>query len=157
MDIVGDHGLTTAVHPHWGMAISRRGHVERMLESCEAGLCLDTGHIHLAGTDPIDIARLAPERIDHVHLKDVDESLAEQVRSGQLAFRQAVIDGMFKPLGAGAIDIGGLIRFLESSGYRGWYVLEQDCALEREPAPGQGPRADAETSVAFLRALDTQL
>ena len=157
MNTVGEHGLTTAVHPHWGMAIARQHQVERMLETCEAGVCLDTGHLYLAGCDPLDIARLAGDRIDHVHLKDVDDLMADRVRSGELPFRQAVIDGMFKPLGAGGIDMGGLIRYLERHGYRGWYVLEQDCALEHDPEPGEGPRNDAEASVAYLERLAADL
>lgn len=157
MATVSEHGLSTALHPHWGMAIARKHHVERLLESCEVGVCLDTGHLYLAGCDPLDIARLAGDRIDHVHLKDVDDALADRVRGGQLGFRQAVIDGIFKPLGAGGVDIDGLIRHLEADSYRGWYVLEQDTALARDPAPGEGPLVDAETSVAYLEALAGEL
>ena len=152
-DIVGNEGLTTALHPHWGMAIETGSDVERLLESCDVGLCLDTGHLYLAGTDPVDIAKLASSRIHHVHLKDVDESFAEKVRSGEAKFRQSVIDGMFTPLGDGDVDISGVIRTLEDAGYRGWYVLEQDKALSDDPAPGAGPRVDAVTSVAYLRDL----
>ncbi len=157
IEVIGEHGLSTAVHPHWGMAIARQKHVERMLESCDAHVCLDTGHLYLAGCDPLDIARLAGDRIDHVHLKDVDDRLAERVRSGELPFRRAVIEGMFRPLGAGGVDIGGVIRHLEGGGYRGWYVLEQDCALTGEPAPGEGPRSDAVASVAYLERVAATL
>jgi inosose dehydratase len=148
-----DHGLATAVHPHWGMAISRENEVERMLGCSEAGLCLDTGHLFLSGCDPLDIAKMAGDRVIHVHLKDVDDSMAERVRAGELPFRQAVIDGMFKPLGSGVVDIDGVIRHLEANNYRGWYVIEQDCALAEDPAPGAGPVADAASSVAFLERL----
>lgn len=156
-DIVGDEGMMTALHPHWGMAIQTGTHVERLLESCDVGLCLDTGHLYLAGADPVEIARLASSRIRHVHLKDVDGTFAERVRSGEARFRQSVIDGMFTPLGRGDVDIAGVIRTLERAGYRGWYVLEQDTALSGEPAPDEGPRADAMISVAYLRDLASQL
>jgi inosose dehydratase len=135
------------------MTIETGAHVERLLESCDVGLCLDTGHLYLAGTDPVDIAKLASNRIHHVHLKDVDESFAEKVRSGEAKFRRSVIDGMFTPLGEGDVDIAGVIRTLESAGYRGWYVLEQDKALSDDPAPDAGPQVDAATSVSFLRDL----
>ncbi|MCP3989294.1 MAG: TIM barrel protein [Actinomycetia bacterium] len=157
MNNAEDHGLSTAIHPHWGMAIASEAHVERMLGCCEVGLCLDTGHLFLAGCDPLDIAKLAGDRVNHVHLKDVNDTMAERVRSGQLPFRQAVIDGMFQPLGAGSVDIGGLIRHLEANGYQGWYVLEQDCALAEDPAPGDGPVADAMSSVAYLERLAAEL
>lgn len=153
VDVIGDHGLTTSIHPHWGMAVCSQDDVERVLESCDTGLCLDTGHLYLAGADPLDIARMASGRIDHVHLKDVDDHLAERVRAGELVYRQAVVDGMFQPLGAGGVDFEALIRHLEHSGYRGWYVLEQDRALSGDPAPGTGPRHDVEISVAHLQQI----
>lgn len=156
-DVVGNQGLATALHPHWGMAIATGEHTERLLESCDVGLCLDTGHLYLAGTDPVDIAKLAASRVHHVHLKDVDEGFAERVRSGEARFRQSVIDGMFTPLGDGDVDIAGVIGTLERAGYRGWYVLEQDKALSADPAPGEGPKTDAQISVEYLRELASKL
>lgn len=150
-------GVTTALHPHWGMAIERQRHVERVLESSDVDLCLDTGHLFVAGADPVAIAELAPGRIRHVHLKDVDAEAAARVRSGQVGFRRAVADGMFTPLGSGDVDIAGVIRRLEAGGYRGWYVLEQDTVLSRAPAPGTGPVEDARVSVEFLDRLADDL
>lgn len=152
-DLVAEVGLDTALHPHWGMAIATGRHVERVIGSSSVGLCLDTGHLYLADTDPVDVARAARGRVLHVHLKDVVPALADKVRSGDVPFRQAVIDGLFTPLGRGGVDIAGVIRTLEADGYRGWYVLEQDVSLPAEPAPGGGPKADAIESVAFLRRL----
>lgn len=151
--IAADSGLATAVHPHWGMAIERPHHIDRLLESSSAGLCLDTGHIFLGGGDAVEVARRATGRVIHVHLKDVDADTAAGVRSGQVPFRQAVIDGMFVPLGLGAVDIAGVIEELEAGGYRGWYVLEQDVSLAGDPGPDGGPKANAVQSIEFLRRL----
>ena len=93
----------------------------------------------------------------HVHLKDLDESLAERVRAGDLAFRQAVIDGLFLPLGDGRVDIGGFVAALEADGYEGWYVIEQDVVLDSEPEAGQGPVIAAERSFAFLESIANDL
>jgi inosose dehydratase len=153
VEVVADAGLQTALHPHWGMAIATGRHVERLLGSSTVGLCLDTGHLYLAGTDPVEVARMARGRVLHVHLKDVVPALGDKVRSGEVPFRQAVIDGLFTPLGRGGVDIAGVIKTLEADGFRGWYVLEQDVSLPAEPAPGAGPKADAIESVAFLRQL----
>lgn len=154
-DIVGAAGLRTALHPHWGMAIETAAHIDRLLDASSVGLCLDTGHAYLAGADPVDIARRARGRVLHVHLKDVDPGRAEQVRRGDVPFRQAVIDGLFVPLGDGGVDIAGVIRVLEADGYTGWYVLEQDVSLRASPPPGAGPKADAIESLAYLRGLPT--
>jgi inosose dehydratase len=151
--IVGDAGLQTALHPHWGLAIASRPDIDRLLDSSDVGICLDTGHAYLGGADPVDVAKAAKERVIHVHLKDVDPAKAERVRNGEVPFRQAVIDGLFVPLGEGGVDIAGVIATLEEQGYRGWYVLEQDVSLKSDPPPGSGPKADAIDSVAYLRGL----
>ncbi|GMQ84736.1 MAG: sugar phosphate isomerase/epimerase [Acidimicrobiia bacterium] len=153
IQIVSGHGLRTALHPHWGMAVVRQDHVERVLEQSRVDLCIDTGHLVLAGADPVAIAKAAAGRVIHVHLKDLDEGLARLVRSGDLAFRQAVIDGLFLPLGGGSVDIRGFIETLEAQGYEGWYVIEQDTVLETEPESGEGPVVAAAQSFAFLEDL----
>ena len=52
------------------------------LTGSSVDLCLDTGHLLIGGTDPAELARQAPERIAHVHLKDVDARLARRVQDG---------------------------------------------------------------------------
>lgn len=156
-DVVQENGLTTGLHPHWGMAIERPDHIERLLDSCDVNLCLDTGHLFLGGADLVEVARSAAGRVVHVHLKDVDAGFAERVRVGETSFKQAVVNGLFRPLGQGDVDIAGLIRELESAGFDKWYVVEQDTSLTEEPAPGQGPKADAEISVRFLEKLGEKL
>jgi inosose dehydratase len=151
--VVGDAGLQTALHPHWGLAIATGPDIDRLLGSSDVGLCLDTGHAYLGGADPVEVARAAKGRVLHVHLKDVDAAKAERVRNGDVPFRQAVIDGLFVPLGEGGVDIAGVIATLEDQGFRGWYVLEQDVSLKSDPLPGSGPKADAIDSVAYLRSL----
>ncbi len=59
-----------------------------------------------------------PERIEHAHLKDVDADLAAKVQSGELTYTQAVAAGMYVPLGAGDVDIAGIVKALEDNGYR---------------------------------------
>jgi inosose dehydratase len=157
IEIASHHGLRTALHPHWGMAVVDDSHVSRVLENSNVELCIDTGHLALAGADPVEIARRASGRVAHVHLKDLDESLAERVRAGDLAFRQAVIDGLFLPLGDGHLDIGGFVAALEADGYEGWYVIEQDVVLDSEPEAGQGPVIAAERSFAFLEGIANDL
>ena len=152
--IATDEGLTVALHQHWGMVIEKPHHVERLISDSEVEFCLDTGHLYLGGADPVAIARATAGRVAHVHLKDVDEEMAKEVRSGKLPFRQSVIDGIFKPLGAGAVDIAGFVATLEAAGFDGWYVLEQDKVLDADPAPGEGPVVDAKRSFEYLAGLN---
>lgn len=150
------HGLAMTLHPHAGTVIERRREVERLLADSEVALCLDTGHLAIGGTDPVQLARSAPERVVHVHLKDVDAALAGRVADSDLAFTEAVRQGVFRSLGQGSVDLAALVGVLDGAGYGGWYVLEQDVMLDREPAAGQGPVADVRASIDALRPLATR-
>jgi inosose dehydratase len=150
VDIAGERGLTVAVHPHYGTAIERPEHIERFLERSDAPLCLDTGHVLVGGGDPLKVAEAARGRVAHAHMKDADVRLAERVRSGELGYAEAVRAGMYRPLGAGDLDVRGIVRTLDDAGYRGWFVLEQDTVLDRAPDTGTGPLAAAAASMDFL-------
>jgi inosose dehydratase len=147
-DLVRDNGMTPTLHPHVGTAIEDRAAVLRLLESSDIALCLDTGHLVIGGTDPLELVRAAADRIAHVHLKDIRHSVASTVRD--TSYIDAVRRGLYAPLGDGDLDIAGMVDALESAGYNGWYVLEQDAALPGEPAPGEGPVRDVARSIAFL-------
>lgn len=155
--IAAGHGVTVALHPHWGMAVQGQASVDAVIDRSDVGFCVDTGHLALAGVDIASTIERARGRIHHIHLKDVDMDAAEKVRSGRVGFRQAVIDGMFLPLGMGGVDIAGTIVALEKQGFDGWYVIEQDLALDEDPAPGEGPIENAIQSMRFLHELANQV
>jgi len=146
-------GHHAVLHPHVGTVVERGDEVARIVDGSDIGLCLDTGHLLIGGIDPLALARSAPDRIAHVHLKDVDAALARRVRAGETSYTSAVQDGIYRPLGQGDIDITGIIDTLEGAGYDGWYVLEQDTVLTADPEPGAGPRADVRACLAFLEAV----
>jgi inosose dehydratase len=153
-EAAGERGITAALHPHVGTIVERPAEVARVLDGSSIPLCLDTGHLLVGGTDPARLAAEVPARIGHVHLKDVDAALAAWVRSGELTYTGAVAAGMYRPLGRGDVDVAAAVRSLEAAGYAGWYVMEQDVVLSREPAPGDGPLAEVRASLAFMRELD---
>jgi inosose dehydratase len=145
-------GVLATLHPHVGTVVEGPQEVDRVLAGSSVPLCLDTGHLLIGGTDPLELARTAPDRIAHVHLKDVDAELARRVQAGEVTYTEAVRDGIYRPLGDGDIDIPGIIGALTTAGYTGWYVMEQDTILGAEPAPGAGPLGDVLRSVAFMEA-----
>jgi inosose dehydratase len=147
------HGLTLALHPHYGTAIESSAQVARLLDSSPVRLCLDVGHLAVGGADPLEVARRANGRVAHVHLKDVEAGLARRVRDRALGYREAVRAGLYTPLGKGSACIAEIVRLLEGSGYAGWYVLEQDLVLDERPPQGAGPSEDAARSLAFLKGL----
>jgi inosose dehydratase len=152
--MVAARGLRLAVHPHVGTLIERDDAVQRLLATSDVGWCLDTGHLLIGGTDPVDFVRRNGARIVHVHLKDVDASLAARVRAGELSLVEATQQGLFKPLGEGDARIAEVLRALDDVGYERWLVLEQDTAITGpEPPDGDGPVLDVERSIEYLNAL----
>jgi len=142
-------GVIAALHPHVGTMVETRDDVERVLADSGVGLCVDTGHLLVGGTDPVALTRDHVERVVHVHLKDVRREVADLVRTGELSYAEAIPRGLYAPLGQGDIDVSALVRALEDSGYTGWYVLEQDIMLDAQPE-GDGPLADVRTSLQHL-------
>jgi inosose dehydratase len=132
--------------------IENRAEVETVLAGSHVGLCVDTGHLLVGGTDPVSLARKHAGRVVHVHLKDVDAAVARRVQAGELTYGEGVSEGLYTPLGGGDVDIAALVNALEHAGYTGWYVLEQDVKLDRDPE-GEGPMSDVRASLAFLQEV----
>lgn len=152
--VAAGRGVKVSFHPHAGTAVESRDQVNRLLDACDVDLCLDTGHLLLGGTDPVELARRAGRRISHVHLKDVDLDIATSVRAGELSYSKAVRDGLYRPLGEGDLDVSAVVTALRDVGYQGWFVLEQDTALTAETEPADGPGAAARQSLEYFRRID---
>ncbi len=153
LDRIADHaasrGVEASLHPHMGTMIESGPETRRVIQGSHIGLCVDTGHLAAAGSDPGEIVAANPDRVRHVHLKDVDSELAARVVDGSLTFTDAVREGLFVPLGTGNVDVSGIVDTLEGAGYQGWYVLEQDVMLPGEPL-GDGPVADVRHCLDYL-------
>jgi inosose dehydratase len=150
--LAASRGVRAVLHPHVGTMVETGEEVRQVLDGSRVSLCLDTGHLLIGGTDPAELARQAPERIAHVHFKDVDARLARQVQDGRLTYTHGVREGMYRPLGSGDVDVPAIVGSLRARGYDGWYVLEQDTILTGEPR-GDGPLADVRASAEHLRSV----
>jgi inosose dehydratase len=151
-----EQGLVATLHPHVGTMIESGDETQRVLDGCGIGLCLDTGHLLIGGGDPVAVATGHPERIAHIHLKDVRLDRARQVQTGALSYTEAVGGGLYAPLGDGDVDIAAIVTAVESRGYAGWYVLEQDTILTGDPGSDPGvadPLDDVRASVAYIGAV----
>ena len=144
-DAAAARGVTATLHPHVGTMVETGEETERVLAGSGIGLCLDTGHLLIGGGDPVALAGEHPDRVAHVHLKDVDAGLgrAGARRATRLHRRRARRD--VPPARARATSTSPpSSRTLEDSGYDGWYVLEQDTILAatRRRRRAAGRRAD---------------
>ncbi|MFI9509906.1 TIM barrel protein [Nocardia sp. NPDC052566] len=151
-DIAAGHGLRTVLHPHVGTHVESEAEVERFLADSDLDICLDTGHLLIGGTDPVRLAQRHAPRIGHIHLKDVRGEIADEVRSGRVEYSDAVGRGLYVPLGDGDVDIDALVQALHAAGYQGWYVIEQDTALQPTDS-AQLPSRDAERSLQYLAGI----
>jgi inosose dehydratase len=144
------HKLRLAVQPRYGSMIQGPSDIERLLVGTEALLCIDVGQLVLVGADPVEVLELAAGRIQHVHLNDIDEHLATQVREYGLDYGEAVSQNLFKPLGTGDADVDRVVETLRNTGYGGWYALEQDTRL---PSADDRPLGMISRSLQHLRDL----
>jgi len=130
-------GHPVVYHPHTGTFVETPAEVEWLLGSTDAdlvGLCLDVGHYIVGGGDPVDAIRRYGRRIRHVHMKDVDPGVLEQLRAGALpGFLDALEARIFTELGNGVLDVLGVVRELAALDYSGWIMCEQDTTW-RPPA-----------------------
>jgi inosose dehydratase len=123
------HKLRLAVQPRFGSTIQGPEDIERLLVASDAGVCLDLGHLILAGADPIEVLDLAEGRVQHVQMNDIDAELAKQVKEEGLDYAEAVGLGLFRPLGEGTARVERVVEELRNSKYRGWYTLRQETRL----------------------------
>ena len=126
-------GHAMVFHPHAATFVEMPAEVDRLLKMTDperVGLCLDTGHHIVGGGDPVAIIGALGERIRHVHLKDVEPTALARMQAGDYAtLGDAVRDGLFTELGAGTLDLDGVLAQLAARDYRGWLMVEQDFCM----------------------------
>lgn len=154
-DVVGEYGMTQAIHPHLRTVVETRADIEALLDASDVGWTFDMGHMQIGGMDPMEFIDVAFDRIRHVHLKDVVMEQASPVLRHERSIMEGVQSGMFCNLGTGDVPIGDIVATLEDRGYDQWYVIEQDAAITTgEPAVGEGPLLDVLASIEFLRGIE---
>lgn len=97
----------------------------QMLEFCDSPflrLNMDTGNSYIAGQDPVAFCKRFRNKIRHVHVKDVSQSLADAARGEQtgIAVSQCAIGD-----GVNADNIRQVLLMLRESDYNG--VLSMEC------------------------------
>jgi len=139
LDVCRDCGVKFAFEVHPGEIAFDLYSAEMALDALngreEFGFTFDPSHFHWQGIDPAEFVRRFPERIYHVHVKDVALNLTG--RTGVL--------GSYLPLGhphrgwdprtpgRGGIDWEAVIRALNAIGYDGPLAVEfRDEGMDRE-------------------------
>ena len=114
----------------------------------EVGLLLDTGHAYAAGADYSEILRRFGDRVVHIHLKDVRRDVLDWARKNDVTFNSAVREGLFTVPSDGNVDFTEIGKFVRSSGYSGWVVVE----AEQDPAKA-APRIYTAKAYRYVKNL----
>jgi inosose dehydratase len=126
-DLCRGRGLRAALHPHAATYVETPAETDAILERAPGlSLCIDTGHTVVAGGDPVAQLERHADRLAHVHLKDVDESVLRRLRAGEIDMDEAWADGIFCPFGEGVVPLREFLARPEVRGLEGYAVLEQD-------------------------------
>jgi inosose dehydratase len=127
-EIARDRGYEPVFHHHTSTYVEGVPEIERFLEDTDVELLLDSGHLLVAGGDPVQALGDWGERIGAIHIKDVRLKVLEQVKAERADTLTAWRRGLFCALGQGDVDLDGFCAALD--GYGGWVVVEQDRVLD---------------------------
>ena len=141
-------GLRMAYHHHLGTVVESQRDLDRFLEFTDpcVGLTLDTGHAALGGVDTLALIRTHPQRVAHVHCKDIRSTVFKDVRRASGSFLSGVLKGMFTVPGDGDLDFAAVMQALAGVGYSGWIIVE----AEQDPALAN-PKSFAALGLKTLR------
>lgn len=108
-DLAADRGLHACYHPHLTTIVENPDQLELLMERSRIGFCPDTAHLRAGGGDPAALIRKYPDRVRHVHLKDLTPDPLS-----------------FQPLGHGVLDFDDVMAALRDVGYDRWLIVELD-------------------------------
>jgi sugar phosphate isomerase/epimerase len=139
-------GVWLAIHAHMWNQFENRKEIDYMMERTtpeNVGFVLDTGHITMAGIDPVKLARELGHRIAEFHMKDT----APENRGGakkRIDRPDMMKDPCFFPLGHGGVDFPGIKAHLDKINWKGFLTVELDSS------PFRPPKESARMSLKYL-------
>ena len=140
LDLLGhrindEAGIKFGVHAHMWTQLENRREIDTLLAATDprhVSFVLDTGHITMAGIDPVELTRALGHRIIEFHLKD---TLPEH-RGGakkRIDRNDPMKNPVFFELGKGGVDFPAIKARLDEIGWRGWLTVELDSSPYRPP------------------------
>lgn len=117
-EVAGEMGFTAGLHNHMGQMVQTPEEVDRFMAMTDPklfGLSPDTAHLHLGGSDVVQVLDRYKHRIHFLDYKDAKRNAP--------TFKESIVD-----LGDGEIDFPGCHRVLKSVSYRGWVCVDLDTA-----------------------------
>ena len=130
VDVLNAEGVKPGLHNHVGTWIETQHEYEHVLQSIDAsrlGAAFDIGHLEWAGISAKDAIAKWADRVQDLHLKDLDLDLARRSREEGLTYERATDLGLYLEPGLGQVDLRGTLEALPE-GWDGWVIIEVDRA-----------------------------
>ena len=140
-------GVKLAIHAHMWAQFENRREIDYVLGHTDPNnvwFVLDTGHITMAGIDPVELARALGHRIVEFHMKDTKPENRGGAKK-RLDRPDMMNDPPFFPLGHGGVDFPAIKRHLDSIGWQGFLTVELDSS------PFRPPKESARMSLNYLK------
>ena len=124
IEVAEAYGITVSIEVH-GYFTTNPDRMAQMLDFCDSPhlrMNLDTGNTYIAGRDPVAFCERFKDRVTHVHVKDVSQSLAQAVRghdTGIAVSHCSIGDGVNQD------NIKQVLTVLDQCGFDG--VLSMEC------------------------------
>jgi sugar phosphate isomerase/epimerase len=130
IDVAEAYEIVINIEVH-GYFTTHPERVAQMLDFCDSPFLrmnMDTGNTYIAGQDPVAFCERFKQKVAHVHVKDVSESLAVSVRGEQtgIAVSHCAIGD-----GVNSGNIRQVLAILKDRGYEG--VLSMECEGQGGP------------------------
>lgn len=130
IEVAEAHKITVNIEPH-GYFTTNPEMMARMLDFCNSPylrMNMDTGNTYIAGQEPTAFLKRFLNKVSHVHIKDVSESLAAATRGEQtgIAVSHCALGD-----GVNAGNIRACLEILRDNGYKG--VLSMECEGQGGP------------------------
>ena len=133
--ITDETGMKFGVHAHMWSQFENRREIDAVMSSTDpkhVWFVLDTGHVTMAGIDPVELARKLGHRIIEFHLKDTMPEHRGGARK-RVPPNDPMKDPIFFELGKGGVDFPAIKSHLDEIGWRGWLTVELDSSPYRPP------------------------
>lgn len=127
--VADKHDAVLVFHSHADSHVGTQEQIERFLDNTDpetVQFCLDTGHVAYCGADNLRIIADYPDRVQYVHLKQVDRAIRARVQEEKLGFAPAVRMGAMVEPPLGDPDMPSLLAALAGLDRDLFCIVEQD-------------------------------
>jgi len=143
-----EEGLPFGIHAHLGSQFQPQSEIDYVMENTDpkyVKFILDTGHITMAGIDPVALTKKLGHRIIEFHLKDSKPEDRGGTKNVPGRDHDQMKDPYFFPMGNGGVDFPGIKAYLDSIQWSGWLTVELDTS------PWRPPKESARISAKYIK------